>query len=75
MAQQPSISLHVTITVAPENVSLLLSHSKPVIELVAAEDECTYVEVFESQTQRGKIKVVENWVGSRGTVEGFMQVS
>jgi hypothetical protein len=60
----PTLSLHVHITVAPENVDLFLSHLKPCYDVVSAEPECIYFEVFQNPAVPGEFKFVENWNAS-----------
>ena len=61
MGQKTGINLHLTITVAPENAQVFLSHFKPVFDAVTAEPECTYFEVFRDPSEPGTFLVVENW--------------
>ena len=70
MAQTPSqefhgLSLHVTVTVAPENVDKFLDHLRPAYEAVAAEPECTFFEVYISSDQPGVLRWVEGWSKDR----------
>ncbi|KAI1142590.1 hypothetical protein F5Y05DRAFT_231950 [Hypoxylon sp. FL0543] len=55
------ISLHVTVHIAPENVERFLVAFKAVFDLVAAEPECLFFEVYKSVEEPGKISWVENW--------------
>ena len=55
------VSLHVDITVAPENVDKFLGLLKPCFELVVAEPECTFFEVFHDTENPGRFRFVENW--------------
>lgn len=55
------LSLHVSVKVLPENVDKFLGYLKPVYELVAAEPECTFFEVFVSAEEPGLITWVEGW--------------
>lgn len=55
------ISLHVNITVAPENVDKFLAAFKPCFDAVTAEPECTFFEVFHDQDNPGRFRFVENW--------------
>ncbi|KAF4629857.1 hypothetical protein G7Y89_g8293 [Cudoniella acicularis] len=59
------LSLHVTVTVAPENVQQFLAHLQPAFEVVAAEPECTFFEVYTSSDQPGVIRWVEGWSKDR----------
>lgn len=54
-------SLHVTITIAPENVKPFLEALKPCFDAVAAEKECTFIEIFQDQERPGVFRYVENW--------------
>ncbi|KAI0105196.1 hypothetical protein F4776DRAFT_668723 [Hypoxylon sp. NC0597] len=55
------ISLHVTVHIAPENVERFLVAFKAVFDVVAAEPECLFFEVYKSVEEPGKISWVENW--------------
>lgn len=55
------LSLHVSVEIAPENVPKFLDYFKPVYDLVAAEPECLFFEVYQSADNPGKIHWVENW--------------
>jgi hypothetical protein len=57
----PGISLHVKITVAPENVEKFLEALKPAYDAVVAEPECTFFQVLHNQDEPGVFKFVENW--------------
>jgi len=67
-----SISLHVRITIAPENVPAFLEALKPAYDAVIAEPECTLFEVCQSPSEPGVFKFVENW---NATKEWMMTVS
>ncbi|KAI1207254.1 uncharacterized protein F4807DRAFT_192653 [Annulohypoxylon truncatum] len=54
-------SLHVTVHVAPENVEKFLAAFKEVFDVVAAEPDCLFFEVYKSAEEPGKISWVENW--------------
>ncbi|KAI1805192.1 hypothetical protein F4811DRAFT_236894 [Daldinia bambusicola] len=54
-------SLHVTVHIAPENVEKFLAAFKPVFDVVAAEPECLFFEVYKSPEDPGKLSWVENW--------------
>ncbi|KAF6238116.1 hypothetical protein HO173_003750 [Letharia columbiana] len=55
------ISLHVNITVAPENVDKFLAAFKICFDAVTAEPECTFFEVFHDADNPGHFRFVENW--------------
>jgi quinol monooxygenase YgiN len=57
----PGISLQVTVTIAPENVSKFLELFQSVYEKVIAEPECTFFEVYHSPENPGVLSWVENW--------------
>lgn len=57
----PTLSLHVKLTIAPENVQKFLEALKPAYDAVCAEPECTFFEVYQLQDQPGTLKFVENW--------------
>ena len=65
------VSLHVTVHVFPKDSEAFLAALKPVYELVAAEPECTYFEVFHSKDEPGVFHWVENYTETK---EWFMQV-
>ncbi|KAI0896610.1 hypothetical protein F4806DRAFT_433210 [Annulohypoxylon nitens] len=56
-----STSVHVTVHVAPENVEKFLAAFKKIFDVVAAEPECLFFEVYKSAEEPGKISWVENW--------------
>ncbi|CAO2657939.1 Nn.00g071990.m01.CDS01 [Neocucurbitaria sp. VM-36] len=60
----PGISVHVNITVAPENVSKFLELFKPCYEAVTAEPECVFFEVYHNPAAPGQFRFVENWNAS-----------
>ncbi|KAI0842656.1 hypothetical protein F5Y06DRAFT_132281 [Hypoxylon sp. FL0890] len=55
------ISLHVTVHLAPENVERFLVAFKAIFDVVVAEPECLFFEVYKSVEEPGKISWVENW--------------
>ncbi|KAI2624910.1 hypothetical protein GGR54DRAFT_541197 [Hypoxylon sp. NC1633] len=59
------ISLHVTVHIAPENVERFLAAFKDIFDLVSAEPECSFFEVYKSVEEPGKISWVENWSKDR----------
>jgi quinol monooxygenase YgiN len=61
----PSFSLHVKITVAPENAQKFLDALKPAYDAVTAEPECIFFEVYQSEEEPGVFKFVENWNASK----------
>ncbi|KAI0164446.1 hypothetical protein GGR52DRAFT_559881 [Hypoxylon sp. FL1284] len=60
-AASQGISLHVTVHIAPENVDRFIAAFKPVFDLVVAEPECTFFQVYQSPEEPGKLSWVENW--------------
>lgn len=56
-----SFSLHVTVHVAPEDTEKLLAAMKPVFDLVSAEEECTFFELYQDPASPGTLSWVENW--------------
>jgi len=64
-------SLHVTVHVSPKDSEAFLAALKPVYDLVAAEPECTYFEVFHSKDEPGVFHWIENYTQTK---EWFMQV-
>ncbi|KAK4497120.1 hypothetical protein PRZ48_011570 [Zasmidium cellare] len=65
-----SFALHVTIHIDPSNVDKFFAAMKPAFDVVAAEPECLYFEIFQDPAEPGKISWVENW--SKG-VEWFFK--
>ncbi|EHL00107.1 Dimeric alpha+beta barrel [Glarea lozoyensis ATCC 20868] len=57
----PGFSLEVTITIDPSNIPKFLSLFHPIYELVTAEPECTFFEVFIDPEKPGVIHWVEGW--------------
>ncbi|KAH7324978.1 hypothetical protein B0I35DRAFT_449760 [Stachybotrys elegans] len=55
------ISLHVSVTISPENVTRFFEFFKPVYEAVIAEPECSFFEVYQSPEDPGALHWVENW--------------
>ncbi|KAF3058602.1 hypothetical protein GL218_05834 [Daldinia childiae] len=55
------ISLHVTVHIAPENVERFLVAFKAIFDVVAAEPECLFFEVYKSVEEPGKLTWIENW--------------
>ncbi|KAI1662755.1 hypothetical protein F4813DRAFT_394897 [Daldinia decipiens] len=66
------ISLHVTVYIAPENVGRFLVAFKTIFDVVAAEPECLFFEVFKSVEEPGKLSWIENWSKD---IQWFLQVS
>jgi quinol monooxygenase YgiN len=56
-----SFSIHVTVFVAPENVDKMIEAFKPIFELVVAEEECTFFELYQDPASLGTLSWVENW--------------
>jgi hypothetical protein len=54
-------SLQVKIYLAPEDVEKWLAAFKPVFELVSAEPECLFFELYQDPVNPGDINWVENW--------------
>lgn len=55
------VSLHATIQIAPENVTRFIEFAKPIVEVVTAEPECQFFELYQSIEDPGVISWVENW--------------
>ncbi|KAI1759646.1 hypothetical protein GGR53DRAFT_131736 [Hypoxylon sp. FL1150] len=62
---QKGISLHVTVHIAPQNAERFLAAFKAIFDVVAAEPECTFFEVYRSPEEPGKFSWVENWSKDR----------
>ncbi|PPJ51832.1 hypothetical protein CBER1_09758 [Cercospora berteroae] len=54
-------SLHVTVHIAPENLEAFYAAMIPVFDVVAAEPECLYFELYQDPTSPGTLSWVENW--------------
>ncbi|KAH7394307.1 hypothetical protein BKA66DRAFT_438668 [Pyrenochaeta sp. MPI-SDFR-AT-0127] len=67
----PTISVHVSVTVAPENAQKFLELFRSIYETVSAEPECVFFEVYQNPATPGEFKFVENW---NGTQEWFREV-
>ena len=55
------ISLHVSVTIAPEHIDEFLSHYKACFDAVTAEPECMFFEVFHDAEHPGHFRWVEDW--------------
>lgn len=66
------VSLHVTVTIAAENVEKFLDAFKPVYDVVTAEPECLFFELFQDAEDPGRLKWVEDWSKDK---EWFFKVS
>ena len=55
------ISLHVSVTIAPEQIDEFLSHFKVCFDAVTAEPECIFFEVFHDAEHPGHFRWVEDW--------------
>ncbi|OTB09237.1 hypothetical protein M426DRAFT_7250 [Hypoxylon sp. CI-4A] len=60
-SQYKGISLHVTVHIAPENVDKFLAAFKAIFDVVSAEPECLFFQVYKSPSEPGKLSWVENW--------------
>ncbi|KAL5337369.1 hypothetical protein BJX70DRAFT_245006 [Aspergillus crustosus] len=67
----PSLSLHVNISIAPENLPRFFEALKPAFEKVTAEPECTFFEIYQDPQNPGELSWVENWSAS---VEWLVEV-
>jgi quinol monooxygenase YgiN len=56
-----AFSLHVTIYIAPENLDKFFEAFKPVFNLVTAEPECLFFEMYQDPGAPGILSWVENW--------------
>lgn len=66
----PGISLEVTVTVSPENVTKFLELMRPAYEAVIAEPECTFFEVYIDPNQPGVLHWVEGWTKDQNWLLG-----
>jgi quinol monooxygenase YgiN len=64
------VSLHVKITIAPENVDKFFEYMKPAYDAVCAEKECTYFEIYHNPNVPGELKWIENWTASMDWLMG-----
>ena len=55
------ISIHASITVAPENVDVFLAALKPCLDADTADPECNSVYLFQDPHDLGHFQFVENW--------------
>lgn len=55
------ISLHVSVTIAPEHIDEFLPHFKACFDAVTAEPECIFFEVFHDAEHPGHFHWVEDW--------------
>ncbi|KAL4863012.1 hypothetical protein BDV12DRAFT_189970 [Aspergillus spectabilis] len=60
----PGISLHVSISIAEENVPKFVEAMGPIYEKVTAEPECTFFEIYQNPQNPGELSWVENWSAS-----------
>jgi len=65
MASAPTsvagFSLQVTVYISPDNVPKFFEAFKPIFEVVSAEAECLFFEVYQDSEDQGTISWVENW--------------
>ena len=59
--QLSGFSLQVTIQIRPEDVNKFLGEFTTVFQLVTAEPQCVFFEVYQSPESPGTISWVENW--------------
>lgn len=60
-SSQEGLSLHVSVTIAPENVGKFLDAFTPAFQNVIAEPECTFFAVYQNQDNPGELSWVEHW--------------
>ncbi|KAJ4292673.1 hypothetical protein N0V90_009336 [Kalmusia sp. IMI 367209] len=60
----PGLSLHVTFHIDPAKVPAFLEALKPAYDVVTAEPECIFFEVFQMPDKPGVFKFVEDWNAS-----------
>ncbi|UNI20500.1 hypothetical protein JDV02_006580 [Purpureocillium takamizusanense] len=58
------LSVHISLFIAPENVSRFFEAFKPVYEKTLAEPECLFIEAYLASDDPGHIRLVENWDAS-----------
>ncbi|KAK3350281.1 hypothetical protein B0T25DRAFT_570847 [Lasiosphaeria hispida] len=71
MASPHGISLQITIHIDPKNVDEFFKHFKPLYDLVCAEPELHFFEVYQSREDPGTLSWVEHW---NCTVEWLQEV-
>lgn len=64
-----SLTLFITLHVAPDNVEKLFEAHRPIWASVAAEPECLFFDVFRSMEEPGKVRFVEVWSKDRDWFE------
>ncbi|KAH8602389.1 hypothetical protein B0O99DRAFT_499742 [Bisporella sp. PMI_857] len=69
-ASKSSLSVHITITVAPENVDKFLEALRPTFEAVTREPLNTFFEVYHDPKKPGVFKLVEHWDADVGYMMG-----
>lgn len=65
------ISLHVQVTIDPKDVPAFVEAMTPIFDIVTAEPNCTFFEIYQSMEDPGTISWVENW----SVVPGFLLFS
>ena len=65
------MSLHVSVTVAPENAEKFLAALRPCLDAVIKEPECIFFEVYQDPEKSGRFKWVEDWTKDK---DWFLQV-
>ena len=55
------VSLHISVTIAPEHIDEFLSHFKTCLGFVSAEPECLFFEIFHDAENPGHFHWVEDW--------------
>ena len=61
MASTHGISLQINIQIDPKDVDAFLRHFKPLYDIVVAEPELRFFEVYQSREDPGKLSWVEHW--------------
>ena len=68
----PGFSLHITITIKPEDVTVFIPLLTTVVEKNAALPEFVFFELYQSPEDAGVLSWVENWTES---IEWVMKAS
>ena len=68
----PSLSVHVKLTIDPNEIEKFLKALRPTFEAVTAEPLNTFFEVYRDDKTPGVFKLVENW---NATVDHMVNVS
>ena len=57
----PGVSIHLTFTMDPKDKPAFLKQFKDLCAIIAKEEKCTFIETFQSATEPGVVRMIENW--------------